>query len=191
MRSVCLVAFALCLAQPVLAQPAPNALDVLAATKRPGSATPTPLEVLAVKRQAVIAQWEVMPMAARKVMFVVVRPSLYGTEIERPTHVFAKGEPLITYIEPVGYGWKPDGATLQFGFNVDMIVKEPDGTIIGGKTDFAKFAFASGEKMTELMLDIKLDLTGVRPGDYILEYKLRDITSSKEVTTSQAFTVAP
>lgn len=178
-RTVCLAVLALCLFQPTLAQP------TLAQT------APTPLEVLAAKRQAVITHWEAMPMLARRVMFVETRPTVYGAATARPTNVFAAGEPIITYIEPVGYGWKPDGDMLDFGFNVDFILKETDGKILGGKTDFLKVGFASREKVTEFMLDVKLNLTGVSPGDYVLEYKLRDIASAKELTTSQKFTIAP
>lgn len=172
--NVVLAISALCLTQPALAQ-----------------TLPTPLEVLAVKRQAVITQWEAMPLLIRRIMFVETRPTMYGSASERPTHIFAKNEPLITYIEPVGYGWKPDGGMLNFGFNIDFLIKEPDGKVLGGKTDFLKVGFGSHEKATEFMLDIKLSLTGVSPGNYILEYKLRDIASTKEVTTSQRFTIAP
>ena len=172
--TVRLAALVLCLTQPALAQ-----------------TVPTPLEVLAVKQQAVIAQFEAMPLLARRLVFVETRPAVFGAAIERPTHVFAKGEPLITYIEPVGYGWKPEGTMLSFGFNIDFVLKQPDGTILGGKADFLKVGFASKEKVTEFMVTVTLNLTGVSPGDYILEYKLRDIASAKELTTSQPLTIAP
>lgn len=173
-RAICLAVLAFILAQPALAQTAS-----------------TPLEVLAAKRQAVIEQWETMPLLVRRVMFVDTPPAGYGAATERPTHVFTGGEPLITYIEPVGYGWKPAGAMLDFGFNVDFIFKQPDGTILGGKTDFLKVGASSHEKVTEFMITLTLNLTGVPAGDYILEYQLHDIASGKEVTTSQPVTIAP
>jgi len=169
-----LAIFALVIAQPAVAQTASSPLDVLAA-----------------KRQAVIEQWETMPLLARRVMFVDGRPAGYGAATERPTHVFANGEPMITYVEPVGYGWKPAGPMLDFGFNVDFIFKQPDGTILGGKTDFLKVSASSHEKVTEFMVTLTLNLTGVPAGDYVLEYQLHDIASGKEMTTSQPVTIAP
>ena len=72
-------------------------------------------------------------------MFVAGHPDGFGQYVERPNNAFKKGEKLVTYAEPVGYGWKDIGNGLyEFGFKVDFLLKTPDGKVLAGQEDFAE-----------------------------------------------------
>ncbi|GJD97532.1 hypothetical protein [Methylobacterium iners] len=158
---------------------------------KPAAGAPTLAEIDALDR-AVTEAWEKMPLTQRRALFVSAPASLYGGYAERPTNVFAPGEKLLTYVEPVGYSWKPgaDG-TYQFGLTLDFAIKSADGKILGGQDAFQSFDFTSRFKNRELFLSVTMSISGAEPGKYILVYTLRDKGSAKTSTFEQPFTIAP
>ncbi len=158
---------------------------------KPAAAAPALAEIDALDR-AVTEAWEKMPLTQRRALFVSAPASLYGGYAERPTNVFAPGEKLLTYIEPVGYTWKPgaDG-TYQFGLTLDFAIKSADGKILGGQDAFQSFDFTSRFKNRELFLSVTMSISGAEPGNYILVYTLRDKGSAKTSNFAQPFTIGP
>ena len=63
---------------------------------------------------------------------------------------------------------------LIFGLNIDFLVKSKAGQIIGGQENFKSVSFVSNVRNRELMLNLSMRVTGVPPGEYVLEWKLRD-----------------
>src|SRR4051812_32600582 len=111
----------------------------------------------------------------RRALFVAKKAQGSGQFEERSSNVFKAGEPLVAYAEPVGYGWKDVGnGMFEFGFAVDFLIKSPDGKILAGQQDFAKLAERSRTRNLEFMGTLTLNGTGAPPGDYVVEYKLRD-----------------
>jgi hypothetical protein len=143
------------------------------------------------KQQAVLAAWDGTPLTLRRAIFVARKPELYGDYDERKSNAFKPGEPLITYLEPVGYTWKSvDDGKYQFGVSADVIIKTPDGKIIGGKDKFLDAVQKSRNKVQELMVNLTLTLTGTPPGDYIITYTLHHANSDKSASFSQPFKIA-
>lgn len=139
---------------------------------------------------AVIEAWTAAPLSVRRAVFVSEPPKGFGEYVERPDSVFKKGEKLVTYAEPVGYGWKELGGGLyEFGLKVDFVIKTPEGKVLGGQEDFADLSQKSHARNREFMLTLTLSVTGAPAGDYVLVYKLRDVTSSKTTTFSQPFKI--
>jgi hypothetical protein len=142
------------------------------------------------REAAVLEAWSATPLTVRRAIFVEAHPDVYGDYVERKDNVFKQGDKLITYAEPVGYGWKDIGGGLyQFGFNVDFLVKTADGKVMGGQENFANLAAKSRARLREFMVTLNLSLNEIAPGDYVVEYKLRDIASSKTYTISQPYKI--
>ncbi|MBV9828784.1 MAG: hypothetical protein JO001_24400 [Alphaproteobacteria bacterium] len=140
---------------------------------------------------AVYEAWEKTPLTIRRAVFVSEHPNGFGEYAERGSNVFKPGEKLVAYVEPVGYGWKEQGDnSYEFGFAVDFLIKSADGKILAGQENFAKLNQQSHARNREFMVTLTLDVDGAPPGDYKLEYKLRDITGEKNTTVTLPFTIA-
>lgn len=157
----------------------------------PAAATAQELEKLTAAEATVDAAWSEVPIAFRKVALVSMANG-FGIYEERKDNVFKAGEPVVAYAEPVGYGWKDNGdGTFNFGFSVDLLVKTPDGKIVAGQENFQRLELKSRARNKEFMLTLTLNLEGAPPGDYVVEYITRDITSSKSGKISLPVTIAP
>jgi hypothetical protein len=141
-------------------------------------------------RQAVADAEEKMPLTVRRAIFVTEPAPVIGAWTERPSNIFKAGEDIRTYVEPVGYTWKPRGDMFDFGVNVDFVVKSADGKILGGQENFSHVTFSNHMKIQELMLNLRLSPEGFPPGQYIVEYKLHDQGSDKVTSFALPFTVA-
>jgi|HubBroStandDraft_6_1064221.scaffolds.fasta_scaffold325576_2 hypothetical protein len=140
---------------------------------------------------AVLEAWEKTPLTVRRALFVSDHPHGFGLYQERASNVFKPGEALVTYAEPVGYGAKDAGnGLLEFGFAVDFLIKSPDGQILTGQQDFARLAQQSHVRNLEFMLLLTLNVTGAPSGDYVVEYKLRDISGDKTTSFELPFKIA-
>ncbi len=143
------------------------------------------------REAAVLDAWEKAPLSVRRAVYVAERPGGFGMYTARANNVFHTGEALVVYAEPVGYGWKEIGkGNYEFGFAVDFMIKQPDGKILAGKQDFAKLVKQSHVRNREFMLTLTLDVSGADPGDYVLEYKLRDVTGNKSTAFELPFKIA-
>jgi len=143
------------------------------------------------REAAVIEAWQKTPLTARCAVFVSKHPDGFGQFAERKSNVFKPGEKLVAYVEPVGYGWRNAGdGAFQFGFDVDFLIKSRDGKILAGQENFAKLAETSQRRNREFNMTLTMSVDGARPGDYVLEYKLRDIASDKSAVIELPFTIA-
>ncbi|MDR3475657.1 MAG: hypothetical protein P4M09_28755 [Devosia sp.] len=157
-------------------------------------ATPAPaqnLNDIDKAEKALDSAWAQGPLRFRQAFFVSTPPAGFGIYEARPDAPFKKGEKLIVYAEPVGYGWKDNGdGTYNLGFDVDLAVKGADGTELAKQPNFAHLSLTSHARNHEFMLVITLDLTGADPGKYVVEYTAHDIASPKSAVISLPFSVA-
>ena len=140
------------------------------------------------KEKDLVAAWEKSPLVIRKAVFVTEKAPLYGAYSPRPSNVFKKGEPVLAYLEPVGYGWKPEGDAFILGITLDVVLKSKDGKILGGQEKFLNSQQTSRHKLRELMLNVTLSL-GSTPGDYVVEFVAKDL-GGKSGSVSMPFTIA-
>jgi hypothetical protein len=140
---------------------------------------------------AMVEAWAAAPLSVRHAAFVSGSPDGFGQYVERPNNVFKPGEKLIAYAEPAAYGWKDAGnGQYEFGFAVDFVLKSPSGDILAGKQDFAKLVEKSHARNREFMVVLTLNVTGAPPGDYVLQYTLRDVAGPKTVSFDLPFKIA-
>ena len=140
------------------------------------------------REKDLVAAWEKSPLVIRKAVFVTEKAPLYGAETPRPSNVFKTGEPVLAYLEPIGFGWKPEGDSFVLGITLDVLLKEKGGKILGGQEKFLNFRQVSRHKLRELMLNVTLTLGSTPPGDFIVEFVAKDLTG-KSGSVSMPFTV--
>ena len=141
--------------------------------------------------QAVTDAWVKAPLTERRAIFVESPVETYGAWRERPDNVFKPGEDLLTYVEPVGYVWRDAGeGWFGFGFVMDFKVKTPDGRILGGQDAYKRFEFKTRYRNREVFINLKMSLSGIPAGDYVLVYTLHDLESEKSSSFEQPFRIA-
>ena len=136
------------------------------------------------RRQAVVDAWRKTPLSIRRSLLVTAKAPIYGNYDERKTNKFRAGEQILTYMEPVGYTWKPLGDNkFQFGVVVDFVLRTPGGTVLGGKDGFLDYKVVSRAQMQEFMLNIATNFNGIKPGDYVLTFTIHDVNDPKRTTS--------
>lgn len=152
------------------------------------------LEAIAAAEEAVYTAWEATPLTFREALFVSSDEAEFGSYDARPDAVFAPGEPIIVYAEPVGFGWIEEGtgedAGYRFGFDIDLRILSPEGTVLLAQPDFMAVEETSRARTRDFLLMMTLDLSGAEPGNYRLEYTVRDIASEKSAPIALDFSIA-
>jgi hypothetical protein len=155
------------------------------------AAQPQSLEEVDRRQAALIEAWQKTPLTIRRALFLKGEPRGFGLYDEHPTNEFKKGEKIIAYAEPVGYGWKETGNGLfELGFVVDFLIKAKDGEILAGKENFMRIATESHTRNLEFMVVLTLNMSSAPAGDYVVEYKLHDIASDKTASFEMPFKIA-
>lgn len=140
------------------------------------------------KEAELVAVWEKAPLTLRKAVFVTEKAPIYGSYSPRANSTFKSGETILAYIEPIGYGWKPQGDSNLLGITLDVVLKGKDGKILGGQEKFLDYQQASRHKLRELMLNVTLTLGGTPPGEYQVEFVAKDLTG-KSGSVTLPFTI--
>lgn len=155
-----------------------------------GPAHAQSLEAIAAAEAAVYEAWDATPLTFRQALFVASEEAEFGDYDARPDAVFAPGEPIIVYAEPVGFGWLAEGEGYRFGFDIDLDILSPEGTVLLEQPDFLEVVQESPVRVRDFLLVMTLDLSGAEPGNYQLRYRVRDIASDKSAPITLDFTVA-
>lgn len=167
------------------------AVPLLAALAGPAAAQSTMADLA--KAEAVVEDiWRDLPLSFRRVLFIEPGSANgYGVFVARDDNVFAPGETLVAYAEPVGYGYRAvEGGRYTFGFDVDFFVKRPDGTILAGQENFDRLSLTSHERVREFQITLRLTVRGLAPGSYEVVFRTRDIASEKQATMTLPFEIA-
>lgn len=166
--------------------PAPAAAPAPAASTAP-AATIADLEAAEAKVESIK---ERLPFTQRNVMFVSTKAESFRDAEKRPTNVFAKGEVLRSYAEPLGYALKPaaDGG-VNLAMTMDFAIKTAGGQVIASQNGFDKVNLTYSNRTKPLFLNLSLNITGIEAGDYVLVYTLHDETSGKVTSFEQPFSI--
>ena len=148
------------------------------------------LDALVAAEAAYAAAWDATPLTFRKTLFVTGIDA-FGVYTEKQGAVFAPGEELVVYAEPVGYGYKTNAdGTYAFGFNFDLVVKTDTGEVVAGQDNFATFELVSKAQNREFLVSLTLSLNEAPAGNYVVEYLAHDIASDETATISMPFTIS-
>ncbi len=138
-------------------------------------------------RQSMAVASDTIPFDIRKAFFVTRKPLMFGSYDRVSTNEFATGSSLITYAEPIGLAWIPEGSGVTSAFTVDFELRNPAGELLAEQKAFGNFKIESREPLFEIFTPLTLDVTAVPAGDYVLKYTFNDSNSKKSTSVEQSF----
>lgn len=142
------------------------------------------------REEAVREAWEKTPLTVRRALFVSEEPQGFGIYTPRPSARFKAGEQMIVYAEPVGFEWKSlEDGQYEFGLKVDLIVKTAAGKVIVEQDNFGNLVLRSRARNREFLTHFDVNFTGAPPGDYLLDFRLRDAEGDKAGLIELPFTL--
>jgi hypothetical protein len=147
------------------------------------------IEAIAAIDEAADTLWEQSPLIFRRALWVAGPPNGFGAYNPRETNVYAAGDQMIVYAEPVGFGWAKSGDIWQTDLGVDLTIKSKDGEVLLNQSDFQKLVIASRLRNREFMATLTLTLNGIHPGEYIADATLRDQVTGNKGTMSLPFVI--
>ena len=127
-------------------------------------------------RQAMAAAWGRLPFTAINVNLLAAPLTSFGQYIPRVDNVYRPGEPLILYLEPVGFALRHDAekGTWYFSISADFNLIDAWGHVVSGRRDFGRFEGETRHFPDRFPLSFTYSLSGLPPGEFRLETTLRD-----------------
>jgi hypothetical protein len=147
------------------------------------------IEAIAALDAAADTLWQQAPLTFRRALWVAGPPNGFGAYNPRETNVYAAGDQMLVYAEPVGFGWAKTGDIWRTNLAVDLAIKTKGGDVLLTKEDFQKLTIASRVRNREFMTTLTLTLNGIRPGEYVADTTLRDLVTGKKGTMSLPFVI--
>jgi hypothetical protein len=131
-------------------------------------------------KAAELELWKRMTsLSARRLVLIEEEPPPDGAYRPRDGNLFRKGEPVRIALEPVGYTLKEEGGLYRLLLTTDFTVVDDQGSIYGGQRDFGRWEAASRRPVTEFLMFFTYDLSGLAPGEYVIETVVRDAYSDR------------
>lgn len=125
--------------------------------------------------------WEQSPEIRFREALLVSQPAAgFGIYNPRPDDRFKKGDPVIIYVEPIGFGYgAPAVGLVSIGFVVDLKVTSIMGEVMGDVPSLTEVNLTSRARNREFQANLTYNLQGIPAGRYVLETTLRDKNSAK------------
>jgi hypothetical protein len=150
-----------------------------------------PSDVLTKAEEKTYEAWGKLGLTERTFTFVTEPSKGYGIYQEKQSSIFKPGEKVITYVEPIGFGWKElPNDMYELNFVSDVKIKAASGEVLLDQKGFAKNVLQSHNANMEFSMDFTLTLTGAPAGQYTLTYTIHDMSGTQTSTFDQDFTIA-
>jgi len=146
-------------------------------------------EALGLMREALFSVWNDVPMAIPTATYVTAPADGYGIYTARDGNAFAAGEPLLIYLEPIGFDWKQQDGLFTSLLTVDFDLTSPDGNVLAGQKGFGRFDFKSHVPNTEYMANLTLNVSGAPAGDYVLVLTVNDENGGGSAKVDMPFSI--
>lgn len=126
-----------------------------------------------------------------KPFLLVTRPAKhYGDYAPRENAVFRGGEPQQFYMEPKNLVYPRTAAgTYEPNFEVDLQILAAGGKVVVNQEKFASFNLPTKSQTQDIFVNLKVTLSGAPPGDYRVQFVVRDKNSKKSATVTQPITL--
>jgi hypothetical protein len=147
------------------------------------------VEAIGALDEAQGAIWERAPLSFRRALWVAEKGSGYGVYNPRENDIFAPGVPMLVYTEPVGFGWNLSGDIWRTDLIADVTIRTKEGKQLFAQEEFQKLQLASRVRNREFMVNFTYTLSGITPGEYLLETTLRDQVTGKKGSFTLPFSV--
>jgi hypothetical protein len=147
------------------------------------------VDAITLLREALFEVWKEAPMAIQTATYVTAPADGYGIYTARDGSAFAANEPLLIYLEPVGFDWiQMDGLYTSL-LTVDFDLTSPDGNVLAGQKGFGRFDFKSHVPNTEYMANLTLNVSGAPAGDYVLVLTVNDENGGGSAKVNMPFSI--
>lgn len=187
--SILVLTALLALALPVVPPAAAGDLIPQAEKAEKALAAGRPTDAVDALEAALDAVWRASPLTFRKAIFVAEPPTGFGAYVPRADAVFAAGEPLRVYAEPIGFAWKRDGDLFACDLIIDVALRDKSNAVIFEKREMGRMNLKSHARNHEFMMKLDLNIRGLPVGDYTLDGVMRDEVSQKWGKFSLPFSV--
>jgi hypothetical protein len=136
---------------------------------------------MAAARSLLAGLWEASPgIDFTEVVPETERSAGFGLYNPRPDTRYGQGEPVMIYVEPVGFGYGAGGEGIYLvGFYVDLQVLGADGNELANAVNITQLDHATRARVQEFGTDVIYNFDGLKPGKYRLVTTLRDKNSAK------------
>ncbi len=115
----------------------------------------------------------------------------FGVYNPRANNIFKKGDPILIYCEPYGFGYGAPGEGLfSVNFIVDLQVLDASGNQLANAPDATEYNMTSRHQNREVQANITYSLDGIPVGHYTLVTTLRDKNSTKSGSFQTAIEIA-
>ena len=174
----------LCLAAPAAAGAA-DLFEQGIAQARQGLARKDAAQTMAGLHRAMAGAWQKLPFTAINVHLVAAPPQGYGQFIPRVDNVYRPSEPLILYLEPVGFTVVHDQhkGTYRYHLTADFNLVDAWGRVVSGRRRFGHFQGQSRHFPDRFPLTFTYSLSGLPPGQYKVETILHDMLDPQKTYT--------
>jgi len=168
-----------------------SALTLLLILSMSGAVNSAPIDALTKAEEKAYEAWGKLGLTERTYTFITERSKGYGIYQEKQSSIFKPGESVITYVEPIGFGWKElPNDMYELNFVSDVKIKAANGDVVLDKKAFATNVLQSHNANMEFSMDFTLTLTGAPAGDYMLTYTIHDMSGKQTSSFDQDFTIA-
>lgn len=153
------------------------------------AATPAFSDTLSEAKAAYDAAWDQAPLAVQRAEFVSKHTENYGSPTVRQTNVFNGTEPLLIYVEPIGFGYLEGDDLNVLGITYDLRLLNTSGLALIQKEDFVTVKIKSAGRPKEFFNNLTLTLAGLPPAKYVVELTLNDLASDETAILELPFQI--
>jgi hypothetical protein len=147
------------------------------------------VEAEAALDDAIWAVWEKAPLTFRRAMLVQERAAGFGLYDPRASNIYATGATIYVYAEPMGFGWRHAGDVWSPSLVTDVVVKTKDGKELFRKDSFSNMGYNSRERNRAFFANFDYAMTGLPPGEYVVDTVMHDTVAGKSGTFSLPFVI--
>ncbi|MBD8892956.1 hypothetical protein [Roseibium litorale] len=161
-----------------------------AALAEPATLTaPAPSAELAGSYDQLETAWTASPLAFTAAGFAEGPARGYGKYTPRESAVFAPGETMTVYVQPVGYGFNKTGSGYDYAMDASYRLITPSGQVLAAENKFAALAGSSRAEDRQAFTSLNFTFEGLPEGSYTLETTFADAIGGKTGVISLSFEV--
>ena len=138
------------------------------------------LRALEIAEAAYQAAWYALPLTFRKGMFVEGPATAFGSYVPREDNLFAPGEKIHLYVEPVGFSYQARGRLngVQLAFDLRLYGESGD-ELLFKQDRFGSFEYQGRAKVRELYMNMQIEVAGIPASNYVVGVTARDLVSGE------------
>ena len=148
-----------------------------------------PLDALQTLDQASQLVWASVPFSLTQARPLLAAPAAPGQYEARPNTVLKPDEPLVLYMEPIGFKVHQQKGMFHYHLVSDFKLTDAWGRVISQQREFSTFKGAVFSFPNRMPLVVSYNLRGLSAGDYKVETILHDLLGRKSCTLTTSLTI--